>query len=295
MDVSIIIINYNTISFLCDAIDSIIEKAQGISYEIIVVDNNSSDNSDCIISEKFADKVVYVKLPENIGFGRANNEGIKIAKGKNLFLLNPDTILRNNAVKILSNYMNEHQNVGVCCGNIFDADGSPAYSFMPVFQSIFYEIDLLLHNMLFRIIWGKKFWFNKTEKPKYVAHVTGADMMVRRCIALVTGGFDSDFFMYGEETEWIYRIKKLGYKVVSVPQAEIIHFAGKSFDVNTDRIKMILSGRNLFYHKTHGSIYCSIANLIYGLTALSRIVFFALAGNKIKTRKWSYILKNICS
>ena len=105
MDVSIIIINYNTISFLIDAVDSIFAKTEGIEYEIIVVDNNSNDNSKTIIMEKYGKKVIYLSLPENIGFGRANNEGAKIAKGRNLFFLNPDTLLLNNATKILSDYL----------------------------------------------------------------------------------------------------------------------------------------------------------------------------------------------
>ena len=292
MEVSIIIINYNTVSLLCDAIDSILEKTINLSYEIIVVDNNSSDNSENIIPEKYGDKVTYLKLPENIGFGKANNEGIKIAKGEKLFLLNPDTILRNNAVKILSDYMNGHPDVGVCGGNLFDAESNPAYSCMPVFFSVLLEINILFHELPFKLILGKHYWFNKTGKPQKVAHITGADMMVRKDIAKKTGGFDPDFFMYGEETEWIYRIKKMGYHVVSVPQAEIFHLEGKSFKNESARAKMILSGRNLFYQKHHGLFYRFIVNTIYRITAISRILFLSFTKDKEKRQLWMYRLKN---
>ncbi|MDR1761230.1 MAG: glycosyltransferase family 2 protein [Bacteroidales bacterium] len=293
MEVSIIIVNYNTISLLCDAIDSILEKTTNIFYEIIVVDNNSVDNSANIIPQKYDDRVVYLKLPDNIGFGKANNEGIKIAKGNKLFLLNPDTVLRNNAVKILSDYMDEHPKVGVCGGNLFDVEGNPAYSFMPFFPSILWEINVLLYEFPFKLILGKHFWFNTTKKPKNVAHITGADMMIRKDIAEKTGGFDPDFFMYGEETEWIYRIKKMGYHIVSVPQAEIFHLEGKSFKVDLDRAKMILAGRNLFYKKTRSLFYRFIVNTIYKFTAITRIFYLTFTKNKEKRQLWIYRLKNI--
>jgi len=292
MEVSIIIVNYNTVSLLCDAIDSVLEKTSDIFYEIIVVDNNSSDNSENIIPEKYRSKVAYLKLPENIGFGRANNEGMKIAKGDKLFLLNPDTVLRNNAVKILSDYMNEHPKVGVCGGNLFDAEGNPAHSFMPLFPSILWEIDVLFYNIPSKLIWGKYYGFNKTGKARKVAYITGADMMVRKEVVEKTDGFDADFFMYGEETEWTYRIKKLGYQVISIPQAEITHLEGKSISTDFARAQMIRSGINLFYRKTRSTFYRFVANTIYRITATSRILLWTIANNKEKRQFW-ITLKNI--
>ena len=101
MDVSIIIVNYKTLSLIVNCIRSIIEKTDGISYEIIVVDNNSNDDFSKCLKDKFGNLVKCVPLQENIGFGRANNEGLKIATGRNIFYLNPDTLLINNAIKIL--------------------------------------------------------------------------------------------------------------------------------------------------------------------------------------------------
>jgi GT2 family glycosyltransferase len=188
--------------------------------------------------------------------------------------------------------MNEHPRVGVCGGNLFDAEGNPAYSFMPVFPSVLWEINVLFYDFPFKFIWGKHFWFNKTGKAKNVAHITGADMMVRKEIVQKTGGFDSDFFMYGEETEWIYRIKKMKYQIVSVPQAEIFHLEGKSFSTDFVRAKMILSGRNLFYRKTRGLFYRFIVDTIYKITAISRILFLTITNDKEKRQLWIYRLKN---
>lgn len=112
MDVSIILVNYNTTRLLLQAIDSIYEKSAGFTFEVIVVDNNSSENPEKEIREKYGDQITLISLSENIGFGKANNEGIKIAKGRYIFLLNTDTYLINNAIYILMQYMDTHLDVG---------------------------------------------------------------------------------------------------------------------------------------------------------------------------------------
>jgi len=139
MDVSIIIVNYNTAKLLMDAIDSVFEKTEGVTYEIIIVDNNSPSNPKDILIERYGDKIIYLGLSENIGFGRANNEAAKIAKGRNLFFLNPDTILLNNAVKILSDYLDDNPCVGCCGGNLVDRDGKPTKSFSRYFDSLLFD------------------------------------------------------------------------------------------------------------------------------------------------------------
>ena len=130
IDVSIILVNYNTIHLLVNALDSLFEKCNDISYEVIVVDNNSSDNSREICKSRYGERVFFLSLLENVGFGRANNEGIKIAKGKNVFLLNPDTILLNNAVKILSEFLDNHINVAICGGNLYTKELEPIHSYL---------------------------------------------------------------------------------------------------------------------------------------------------------------------
>ena len=292
-DVSIIIVNYNTASLLCDAINSVIEKTEGIEYEIIVVDNNSDDNSENIIPQKYGKKVVYIKLPENIGFGRANNEGVKYAKGRNILLLNPDTILINNAIKILSDYLDNHSGTAVCGGNLYDENLNPAHSFSRHFISIFYEIDLFALNWLSKIRYGKNSEFNNTEKNLKVACIVGADLMIKKAVFEQVGGFDADFFMYHEEQELCFRIKKNGYKIESIPEAKIIHLEGKSFTSNLDRQKRQLEAQNLFYKKTHSSLYRNIANGIFYLTAITRLFVFNLSNNQNKINIWSFILKNI--
>ena len=211
MDVSVIIVNYNTLKLTENTINSVIEKTQGIKYEIILVDNASTDGSIEYFEEKCSDKIIFLKNKENLGFGRANNKGMEIAKGKYIFLLNSDTLLINNAVKILYEYMEKEIKTGICGGNLYDAELNPIHSFILKIPSIKTEINnqLNIFSKLIRRISNKREDFNYSALPLEVGYITGADMMIRKSVIEKAGKFDDDFFMYFEETELTYRIKKL--------------------------------------------------------------------------------------
>ena len=293
IDISIIMVNYKTLNFLCNAIDSIIEKTRGVIYEIIVVDNNSNENIKDTLKKRYEDKIIYISLPENIGFGRANNKGIEIAKGRNIFLLNPDTILLNNAIKILNDYLDSDKKTGVCGGNLFNEKMEPTLSFSVFLPSLIWEIDIFFRGVISKLLHGKSIKFNFTDKPKRVAYIAGADMMIKKTVLDKTGIFDPDFFMYYEETELTYRIKKAGYNIVNVPAAQIQHLEGKSFSTNEEKLKYSLEGRNLYYKKTQNKFKQLIINGIFLMTCLSRIVFFKLAGNNQKLKYWQIVYSNI--
>ncbi len=247
MDVSIIIVNYNTAALACAAIESVHRLTTGIAYEIIVVDNASSDGTQ--IRDRFGDAIRYLPLPENIGFGRANNAAIEQAKGRHLFLLNPDTILLNDAAGILSRYLDQ-----VCGGNLYDADRRPTHSFLRALPGLGIELDTLFFGIPFRLKYGRNRFFNFTGRPMKVGYITGADMMIRADVLRQTGVFDPDFFMYFEETELTHRIKAAGYDVMSVPEAEIIHLEGKSFSLRTDRMRRFFESKLLYLNKTQSLV-----------------------------------------
>jgi GT2 family glycosyltransferase len=293
VSVSIIIVNYNTIKYVVNAIDSIFEKTEDIDFEIIVVDNNSSDNSESILREKYDEKIIYLGLSENIGFGRANNKAAKIAKGRNLFLLNPDTLLMNNAIKILSDYLDENKEVAVCGGNLYDEKHRPVHSFSRNFAPIFTELNNLFFRLPEKIFYGKNYFFNYTKKPFDVGYITGADMMIRKYLFDKLKGFDEDFFMYSEESEMSYRIHKLNYKIVSIPGAHIVHLEGRSFSSNFDRIKGILAGRRLFLLKTQNKITIIAVNTIFFIDVFLHLMFFSITRNKEKIKYWSFILREM--
>lgn len=227
MDVSIIIVNYNTRKLTQNCLDSIFKNTSGVSFEVILVDNASNDGSVELFKQEKS--IQFIKSDKNLGFGMANNEGFKIAKGKYVFCLNPDTLLLNNAIKILFDFMETHPNAGVCGGNLYDCDMNPTHSYRMTLPSIWWEIDYHLGYLFGKLLWGRNLEFNYTDKLRSVGYITGADMMVRKEIIDKVGGFSKRFFMYYEECELTYRIRKAGYEVYSVPEAKIQHLEGKSF------------------------------------------------------------------
>ncbi|MDR1544541.1 MAG: glycosyltransferase family 2 protein [Prevotellaceae bacterium] len=277
MNVSIVIVNYNTKKLLENCLKSVFEKTQDIDFEVIVVDNNSQDGSCEMVKNEFKN-VILIENSQNLGFGAANNLGAKIAKGKYLFFLNPDTVLINNAVKILFDFAEKTENCGICGGNLFDENLQPvlSYGWLP---SILDEI-----TGLFSI---KHEQFNFSDKPKKVTCITGADLMLKREIFEKIGGFDLDFFMYHEELELTFRVQKLGYFIYNQPLAQIVHLEGKSTTCE-QKAKFKLNGRKLYYQKTHGKFYKKIADCIYFLIIISRLAAFKILRKPEKLKFWKY-------
>ena len=288
MDVSIIIVNYNTSALIKDLLDSVYRKTEGVSFEIIIVDNNPT-NKFSIDLKEYLDKIIYLPLEENVGFGRANNEGLKVAKGRNIFFLNPDTLLINNAIKILSDYLDKNEEVGVCGGNLYNAENEPTHSYQMIFASLLWELNLLFgRSMVYKLFYGKSFTFNYSENVKEVAYITGADMMVRRSILDNIGYFNQQFFMYYEETELSFRVHKAGYKICSVPQAKLFHLEGKSVGNNISKQTMMLASRKIFYKLTKGRK--KIDDFLCCTTFYLRYLFCLLSRDKEGSTYWKALI-----
>lgn len=290
IDVSIIIVNYRTVSMILNCLDSIQRLTQEVSYEIIVVDNNSDDNFASRIHEQYP-QVICVPLSENIGFGRANNEGVKIANGRNILFLNPDTVLLNDAISILSKYIDSHLFVGACGGNLYGINLRPHHSFRRWLPGIQWELNGLFHDYIARAYWGRNRMHNFTNKAMLVGYIVGADLMMPRHIFNLIGGFSPEFFMYYEETELCYRLKHKKYEVHSVPQARIQHLEGGSFDndISDWKIKCEEHGHVTYYKLTSSVFVTYLALSLYCLTLLSRIPLCYFLHKK----KMSVLIKRI--
>lgn len=265
MDVSIIIVNYHSARMVIDCIHSIQERIQTMDYEVIVVDNASGDDSLHLLRNAFGDRIKLIAAPDNLGFGKANNLGAQQAKGKYLFLLNPDTLLINDAVGVLYRFMEKNPCVGVGGGNLYTADMEPAPSFCSDFDDLSLErkraswSNLIGTRIQAKLHIGKNkplVGFNHTGNPKQVAYIFGADMMIPRSLFERIGGFDPDFFMYGEEVELTWRITQLGYKVMNIPQAKIIHLEGATTSdehrFSERQFRMRMNGSLIYYWKRYG-------------------------------------------
>jgi GT2 family glycosyltransferase len=222
MDVSIIIVNYNTCDLTLQCLTSVYEKTKDISFEVIVVDNNSSDNSvQCI--KKFFSQVLLVENAENLGFGRANNLGYAYATGKYIFLLNSDTYLLNNAVKEFYDKAEEASSKVACLGIILlKPNGEIAYSFGD-YLSIKEELKYIFVHFFYKKTWEDEYKLKKNDFPFKVQVVVGADLFIRRGVIEELGFFDPAFFMYHEENDLQRRYGKMGYEKIIIDGPCIVH------------------------------------------------------------------------
>ena len=284
MDVSIIIVNYKTADLIIDCIKSVLYHTTGIEYEIIVVDNASNDSFEQRISFVFSGEknIRYLPLDDNYGFGIANNRGVEIAKGRNVFFLNPDTILLNNAIKILSDFIDENPEVGACGANLYNAEMKETISAEGFFPSISRVLLSTLFGRIFREK-ANKYKYNKNSFPLEVAYVSGADLMIQKKVFDDMEGFSPEFFMYYEETDLCYRIKKKGYKIKLLSQAKIQHLEGGSFTekgIKTHKIKMMEKSRMIFYRRHYSSFYTKISNAIYLFDLYIRLFMYKLRNDR---------------
>lgn len=225
MEVSIIIVNYNTYALTSACVQSIIDYTNGLSYEIIVVDNASTDGS----KEKFENdtRIRYIYSEKNGGFGYGNNIGIVVAKGDYLFLLNSDTLLLNNAIGEFFKYAKLHNPKTIYGCYLQGHDGSYRNSF-------FFFPAFTIKDFFKRIVKSHNYQPDYTNRE--VECICGADMFIPRQAIEEAGMFDDNIFLYGEEGELQYRMMKKGYRRMLINSPKIVHLEGESSG-NTARYK----------------------------------------------------------
>ena len=254
MDLSIIIVNWNTSELLNQCLNSIYHNSSYYSMEAIVVDNGSSDNSISMIENQFP-LVILIKNDRNQGFARANNQGLSIAKGRYFMLLNSDTIVLPGAFDKLIQTADSHPELGVLGPQILNMDGSVQKSWAS-FPSFFSE--LIGRNLRIR-------------KPVVsfpsayeVDWITGACMLVRARTIAEVGLLDDGYFMYSEETDWCLRIKNKGWKIWYLSNAEIYHLGGGSAKrTSLLQLSLLYQNKIRYFNKFYGPTQARL--LRYGL------------------------------
>jgi GT2 family glycosyltransferase len=257
MDVSIVIVSYNTRRLTADCIHSIYEKTKDVLFEIILIDNASSDGSAQMVRTDFPD-VILIESGLNLGFGRANNLGAERASGKYLFFLNSDTILLNNAVKMFYDWCEKNQDAGIGAVGcpLLDRTGSigSSYHDFPVFSM---EIRLLAEQFLKRSSLIRKLVSKKPVKPECSIHperqkvdyIVGADMFIPRSVSDEVGLFDTIFFMYYEETDLQLRMGERGFHRFIIGGPLIVHLEGGSPSVSNRKRIMIDDSKFKYFRK----------------------------------------------
>ncbi|HHH53358.1 MAG TPA: glycosyltransferase [Bacteroidetes bacterium] len=243
-DISIIIVNYNVRYFLEQCLLSIQKGGNNLNVEIIVVDNNSVDDSVEYIKQKFPN-VNLIANKTNVGFAKANNQAIKVAKAKYVLLLNPDTLIEEDTLEISFKYMEQHLDVGALGVKLIDGEGKflpESKRGFPTLAASFFRLTGLSKIFPRSKVFNKyNLGFIDEDSTSEVDVLCGAFMFVRRSILNEVGLLDEDFFMYGEDIDFSYRIKQAGYKIIYLPETKIIHFKGESTK------KSSLKYHNIFY------------------------------------------------
>jgi len=256
MDLSVVIVNWNTKNLLLQCLESLCQMVKGTEMEVFVVDNGSTDGSVVAAKAKFPE-VTFIQNQTNLGFARANNQALGLAKGKYLLLLNPDTQVKEGAVERLISFMDAHPEAGGAGAQLLNSDGSKQNS-IANFPSLATE---LLNKRLLRWLFPKAYPGKERNyrEPIEVDSVIGACMIVRREAIGQVGLLDEDYFLFLEETDWCYRMKKAGWKIYHVPQAQIYHFQGKGVEIEKKRAKVEYHcSRYRFFKKNRGSLQWSI-------------------------------------
>ena len=229
MELSILIVNFNTQDLLRSCLRSIYSTIRNISYEILVVDNASADGSVEMVRREFP-RIHLMENAKNRGFGAANNQGFAVMNGDYALLLNTDTILTENAVSELFSFMQKHPDAAMACGQLLNADGSKQNSI-----ASFLSIWTILFNLpLLEIFFPRRFPSKRYahQNPIEIDSGIGACLMVRKKAIQEIGLFDERYFFFYEETDWAFRMKTAGWKIYHVPSAFIYHLQGQSIGRN---------------------------------------------------------------
>lgn len=299
---SIIIVNWNTKDHLKKCLDSIYKETKDLSFEIIVIDNGSKDKSSEMVKKDFPE-VKLVENKKNMGFARANNQGIKIAQGDFILLLNPDTIILDNAIKKTVDFLKKkpvisqknHElaefrnikdwSIGICGCRILNPD----FSLQPScrkFPNLLVEIIILLklHHLLIRTKPIREYFMLdfKYDQIKIVDQVMGAFFMVKKRVFEKIGLLDEKYFIWYEEVDFCKRAKKAGFLTCFFPNAEIIHQKGAAFTQVLGLKNQIRHNKSLLrYFRKHKSIFSfvlltffsSISLILAGLIEFVNLFF----------------------
>jgi GT2 family glycosyltransferase len=271
-DLSIVIVNWNTKEYLLRCLESVFQSAKRNSWEVMVIDNGSQDGS-AREAKRLFPVIHLIANEKNLGFAKATNQGLKYSSGEYLLLLNPDTEVRREAIVKLVHFMENNPDVGVAGPQLLNGDGSRQNS-IANFPSLATE---LLNKSLLRWIFPNRFPGKERDYPEpiEVESVIGACLLTRREAIERIGMLDEDYFLFFEETDWCYRMKKAGWKVYHVPQSKIVHFQGKGAETRKREAKVeYYRSRYHFFKKNRGGFQWFL--LLIGSMAKLKIELLSL-------------------
>jgi len=307
MDLSIIIVNWNSAEFLRNCLRSVFQDAPGISLEIIVVDNASYDGAERMLEREFPN-VRYIQSGENSGFAKANNLGYEASTGRYLLFLNPDTEILSDALAQLVACLDSLPDAGALGCRLLNGDGTLQTSCVQAFPTILnqtFDSEALRDRYPNSKLWGMEPLFRKGRSPRPVEMISGAALLVRRTVFEKVGLFSTDYFMYGEDADLSYKIAVAGWKLYYLPAAQIIHYGGQSTKKKAESsFSTLLMQESLcrYFVKNNGLFYGVLFRISRCFSALVRLALLTVAylrpagpeekaARNASARKWTVILR----
>jgi len=305
MDLSIIVVNWNSTDYLRESVRSIFEHTADLHFEIIIVDNASPVDDVDILKDEFSG-ITLIKSRENLGFARANNLGFRSATGRYILFLNPDTRLVNSAINLMVDQLKILPESGVVGCKLLNGDLSIQTSCIQTFPTILNQVldaDYLRNRWPRSSLWGVGPLFFEVPAPVKVEGVSGACMMIRREVFEKAGLFSDVYFMYAEDLDLCRKVVRAGHSNYYVGAGVVVHYGGKS---STPLWATAMKWRSILLYctKNHGRCYALLFRFAMILAAVARLTMLALAWlfACVRTRKrrsdpaaakWRTILKTM--
>jgi N-acetylglucosaminyl-diphospho-decaprenol L-rhamnosyltransferase len=307
MELSIVIVNWNSRHDLVNCVESVLRHSPSVPYEFVVIDSGSFDGVEAALA-RVCPTARFIQSPNNVGFGCANNLGVKAALGTYLLLLNPDTLVSQGAIDALYRAARTLPGVGAVGPKIMNADGTPQDTCVRAFPTL---LNQALESSLLRTLtprsalWGASALHGPSSAPVAVEALSGACMLMRRDVFLSLQGFSEDYFMYSEDIDLCFRLSMKGLSCYFVPESSIVHFGGKSSSlspVTQFAAIMMLESRRKFFARNRSTRYAyayrvaMLLNSTLRLAALFALVpLLTLVGRRRQAvaavRKWAAKLR----
>jgi GT2 family glycosyltransferase len=281
MDLSIIIVNWNSQHYLAKCLETIKSNIIGLDYETIVIDNASFDGAAALVRTDFP-RVRYIQSPDNLGFARANNLASEHARGKHLLFLNPDTEILDSAVIKLHECLEQNRDAGAVGCKHLNSDKTIQINCIQVFPTVINQllsIDAVMNRFPNLLPKGMKPIHSKDRMPQKVEAVSGACLMTPREVFERVGRFSADYFMYAEDVDLCANIQRAGYQIYYIPDAAIIHHgAGSSSKRGASAFSEVLmrQSKYQFIEKFKGATQAKLYKLAMGFSALLRLTIMTV-------------------
>jgi N-acetylglucosaminyl-diphospho-decaprenol L-rhamnosyltransferase len=279
-DVSVLLVCWNNRGYLEPCLHSLYQSGLRRTFEVVVVDNGSTDGGQKMLREQFPE-VRIVQNHRNLGLSCATNQGIRATTGRYVLLLNNDTLVNGPSLEEMVHFMEVTPDAGAVGGKLLNPDGSfqgAAARFSSLWQ------ELLIATRLGEFLWEGYPSHEDDKQENVVDWLSSACLLVRRSAFAEVGLLDEEYFIYGDETDFQFRLKRAGWKVYYLPQVTTIHYGGRSMD-RWRRRKMVYRGKMLFYRKNYSTLHAFLLRLVLGGLTLAKTLLWSIAWLLPRSRK----------